>query len=206
MNTHIPFIKRTIIFVIWTSVLYIGYQLTNRYHLFTPHFLPLTSLDKKIPFLVWTTIPYLILVLGMYMPIFISKKKYFFRSLVALTIAVNINYLIFLFYPTQFARPPAPVETGFSEAMYLWLISIDTPANCFPSGHITSPGIGCWFYVAMYPKRKWIVWPVFTLLSLTVLTTKQHYIWDIFGGLMTMSLGIFFASRLKLFELKREEG
>lgn len=62
----------------------------------------------------------------------------------ALTAAVVVNYSIFLVFPTVIARPPVPVGDTTAEILYRWLIGIDSPANCFPSGHITAPAVGCW--------------------------------------------------------------
>ena len=200
MKINSPFTKRVLIVLLWTSVLYTGYQLTNRYQFFTVHHLPLTFIDDNVPFLVWTVIPYFILIGGMYLPIFINNKKIFYQSLIALTIAVCLNYSIFFFWPTIIERPPIPLGNTISEQLYRWLLSIDGPANCFPSGHITSPGIGIWFLTRDKPQHKLIYFPLFVLCSLTVLTTKQHYAWDILGGLSSMALGIFIAGKWQLEE------
>ena len=121
----------------WTSALYAIYQATNRYHFFTPVLLPVTPLDEVIPFWTWTVVPYFALIGGMYLPALIRDEWLFKRSLVALTIAVLINYTIFALWPTIIARPPLPEGVAFYDAWYRWLTTIDTPANCFPSG--TSP-------------------------------------------------------------------
>jgi membrane-associated phospholipid phosphatase len=113
----------------------------------------------------------------------------------ALTVAVLINYGIFLFFPTVIERPPRPDGTSLADGLYRWLIGIDTPANCFPSGHITAPAIGCWFLARQ--RFRW--WPgivgVYSVLAVSVLTTKQHYVIDIAGGLVTAAIGIVTASR-----------
>ena len=66
---------------------------------------------------------------------------------------------------------------------YRWLTAIDTPACSFPSMHIMLPAIMCW--VAWADGKPWAKWytAVVLLLSPTILTTKQHYAWDWFGGL-----------------------
>jgi hypothetical protein len=129
----------------WTSFLYIGYQLTNRYQLFSVYTLPASALDRALPFLVWTVVPYFLLIAGMYLPIFLRSDAALRESMTALTVAVLINYGIFLFFPTVIERPPRPDGTSLADGLYRWLIGINTPANCFPSGHITAPAIGCWF-------------------------------------------------------------
>jgi membrane-associated phospholipid phosphatase len=151
-------VRRNLVIVVpWTSFLYIGYQLTNRYQLFPVYTLPAS----------------------------------------ALTVAVLINYSIFLVFPTVLERPPLPTGDSLADELYRWLIGIDTPANCFPSGHITAPAIGCWFLARQ--RLRW--WPAITVayavLAISVLTTKQHYAIDIAGGAATAAIGIATASRLR---------
>lgn len=175
----------------WTTGLYTIYQITNRFHLFPPRTLPLTVLDEMIPFWPWTVVPYFVLIGGMYLPALLRDRLFFIRTVTALTIGVLINYTVFAFWPTTFVRPPAPTGTAFYEVWYRWLTVIDTPANCFPSGHITAPAIGCWALARENPWLRWWIVFLFIPFALTILTTKQHYVWDVFGGLATAGIGIF---------------
>jgi hypothetical protein len=175
----------------WTTVLYTIYQITNRYHLIAPQTLPVTALDRLIPFWPWTVVPYFVLIGGMYLPAFVGDRSFFRRTMTALTVGVLINYTIFALWPTTIIRPPAPAGPTFYEAWYRWLTIIDTPANCFPSGHITAPAIGCWALARENPQRRWLIAILFVPFALTILTTKQHYVWDLFGGLGTAAIGIF---------------
>jgi hypothetical protein len=189
--------RNALLVVPWTSFLYIGYQLTNRYPLSTPHTLPLLQFERDIPFLVWTVVPYFLLIGGMYLPVLLQSRARLIEAMTALTITVLINYSIFILFPTVMDRPPVPVGDSFAEVLYRWLIGIDTPANCFPSGHISVPAIGCWYLMQeRSPVRgRWIT-AVYVVLALSVLTTKQHYAIDIPGGLATAAIGIFFGRRL----------
>ena len=189
--------RNALIVVPWTSFLYIGYQLTNHFQFFPVRTLTATGLDRELPFLVWTVIPYFLLIGGMYLPIFLRSRELLHESLVALTVAVLVNYSIFFFFPTVIERPPVPAGANLAEVLYRWLIGIDSPANCFPSGHITVPAIGCWYIAKQRLRWRWPIAFVYALLALSVLTTKQHYAIDIVGGLFTAGLGIFVAARWK---------
>lgn len=189
-------LKRLAAVVIWTSALYTIYQATNRYHLFPPVMLPMTSLDHAIPFWTWTVVPYFLLIAGMYLSALIKDVGMFKRTLAAITIGVLINYTIFLLWPTTYPRPPLPDGTRFYDDWYRWLTVIDTPANCFPSGHITAPAIGVWALSRQYPRWRWLFIILFIPLSLTILTTKQHYVWDLFGGLVTAAIGIVATAKM----------
>ncbi len=187
--------RNTLIVVPWTSFLYVGYQFTNHYHFFPTHTLPALSIDRDIPFLVWTVIPYFLLIGGMYLPVFLRSREVLREALLALTVAVLVNYTIFLFFPTVIERPPVPAGDGLADVLYRWLIGVDSPANCFPSGHITVPAIGCWYIARQRLRWRWAIAILYSLLALSVLTTKQHYAVDIIGGLLTATLGIWTAAR-----------
>jgi hypothetical protein len=183
-------LRRLAIIIGWTSLLYLLYQATNRWHLVQPRSLPLTALDEAIPFWPGTVVPYFLLIGGMYLPALVPDQALFRRSLAALTVATVVNTLCFALMPTIYPRPPLPEDTGFPVSWYCWLTTIDTPANCFPSGHITAPAIGCWAVATQWPRcRPWL-WGGFALLALSVLTTKQHYVVDILGGAGTAWLGL----------------
>jgi hypothetical protein len=189
MNVASRIACRLAIVVGWTSALYTIYQLTNRVQWWPPIELPLTALDTAIPFWPWTVIPYFALIGLMYLPAFVADRALFHRSLRALTIAVLINYAIFALIPTTYPRPPLPAGDGLGLSWYRWLTTIDTPVNCFPSGHITAPALGCWVIIREHPSWRVPTAIVFALLALSILTTKQHYVWDLFGGLATAWIG-----------------
>ena len=196
-----PDVKRILIrfFIVvgWTTALYTIYQATNRYHLFTPTLLPVTLIDEVIPFWTWTVVPYFALIGGMYLLALVRDDRLFKRALVALTISVLINYTIFALWPTIITRPSLPQGTAFYDAWYRWLVTIDTPANCFPSGHITAPVIGCWALAQENPRWRWLIRLALIPFLLTILTTKQHYVWDLFGGLATAAIGVVLSRRLE---------
>lgn len=173
-----------------TAFLYTGYQLSNRIHVFEPRELPMTVVDRAIPFLLWTVWPYFALVLLLFLPLGIRDRALYRRALWAFTFAVTINIVVWMVWPTVYPRPPRPDGGGLTGLAYRWLVSIDTPANCLPSGHITSPVVGCWALSREHPKHRIWIWPSLLLLSLTILTTKQHYVWDLPAGMLSACLGI----------------
>lgn len=186
--------QRIISMFIITLVLYTGYQLSNRFHILDPRYLPLTRLDNSIPFLIWTVWPYFLLIFMAFLPIYIKDEHIFQRTMWAFIVGVCINIAIWILIPTVYYRPELPDNTNFTTFAYTWLCSIDTPANCLPSGHITSPLIGSWALSKYLPKHRVWIWTSFALLSLSIFTTKQHYTWDLPAGIITASIGIFASS------------
>lgn len=188
--------QRIVAMLVVTLLLYTGYQLSNRFHVLAPSYLPLTFFDTSVPFLLWTVWPYFLLIFMAFLPIYINDVHLFRRTMLAFIIAVTCNIMVWIFAPTVYVRPPLPEEGGLTSFAYSWLCSIDTPANCLPSGHITSPLIGSWALAKYSPKYKWGIWFSFFLLSISIFTTKQHYIWDMPAGIFTASLGIFLSNKI----------
>lgn len=50
--------------------------------------------------------------------------------------------------------------------------------------------IGCWALAQENPRWRWAIRLALIPFLLTILTTKQHYVWDLFGGLATAVIGI----------------
>ncbi|MBI4041607.1 MAG: phosphatase PAP2 family protein, partial [Deltaproteobacteria bacterium] len=94
-----------------------------------------------------------------------------------------IHYPIFFFFPTVIERPTTSLD-GWAGSAFSFLRWIDQPVNCFPSQHVSLcfvVALGFWNY------RRWIsifflFWAI--AISLSTLTTKQHYFWDVLGGLV----------------------
>jgi membrane-associated phospholipid phosphatase len=176
-----------------TTALYVPYLLSNQFPVFTPRELPLSVVDRALPFWTWSVVPYFILIGGMYLTAFVHDRRQFSVALRATVLAVALNNLVFLLWPTTYPRPLAEAGTDFYHAWYQFLIAVDTPANCFPSAHITAPAIGCWALGQQFPRWRWVIWLVFIPFALSILTTKQHYVVDLFGGLLTAAIGVFVA-------------
>jgi hypothetical protein len=167
-----------------------GYLWLN-HHLPAPSLLPLTVIDQSTPFLPWTMWPYLVLfVSDVILPLSLRHRRPFDDVVLAYVIAILSNVVIWNLMPTTYPRPAPPGGDSITDAAFRIMVSIDTPNVCFPSGHITIPAVGCWGVAREHPRYRVAIWTVFALLSLTVLTTKQHYAVDILGGCGTALVGI----------------
>ena len=173
-----------------------GYLLLNQYHLRAPIELPLSPLDRAIPFVAWTMWPYLVLMLlDVVVPLALRDRQVFRETIFAYVVAIALNFVFWTLLPTTYPRPAPPSGDSITEAAFRIMVSVDSPASCFPSGHITIPAVACWGFVREHPKLRLVVWVIFLLFSLTVLTTKQHYVADILGGLGTALVGVIAAQR-----------
>lgn len=74
--------------------------------------------------------------------------------------------------------------------------ALDRPFNAWPCLHIAqsfiiAAGVARWWMQRKWTWAVWLLWPAWLGLSLSVLTTKQHFIWDAFMGTL-LAVGVWF--------------
>lgn len=183
----------------WTLLvvggLYSLYLASNHHPIREPRLLPMLWVDDVIPMLPWTVWPYLLLSYFAVAPLFLRDEETVLRCLSALLFGYSLNLAVFFAFPTTFPRTFSPEMAGHARLGFEFLYGLDSPGNCFPSGHITAPFIMFWALAADFPKARVWLWTLFIVLCPTILTTKQHYFIDLPGGLLTGALGILLANR-----------
>lgn len=181
-------------------VFLLGYSIPNHFHLFTPQYLPLTSWDLAIPFVPWTIYAYI----SEYL-LFVTAYFHFSRELNrnryvwAYFGVLMIGAFFFVFYPTTYPRANYPLPAGLDPVTYyvFYLIrALDNPSNCFPSMHVTCCYLTAFAFLPKEEKRYkfWLYFVWSTVVALSTLPTKQHYIADVISGLVLSVIGyiIFF--------------
>ena len=175
------------------------YWTLNHFPLLRSHELPLTWLDRNIPFWTSTVWGYLALnVMAVALPLGVRDRRVFRRLMVAYGISIGTAAVFFTLWPTHYPRPPVPTDGSWHCLAYCWLIQVDTPECCFPSLHIMVPVTAC---AALWQDGRrrgvWLVLPLGVgICTLTILTTKQHYVWDLLGGWAAAALAIALSRRL----------
>lgn len=156
-----------------------------------PSYLPLTFIDDAIPFLPVTVWPYiLMLASNVILPFLIKEDRLFRATLLAYGVAISLNIIIWAAYPTAFPRPDLPMGDSLSETFYRWMVDFDKGTNCFPSGHVTIPAVLVWGLGRQWPNHRPWLYGLLLMGSMTILTTNQHYFWDLLGGLATAGVGM----------------
>jgi hypothetical protein len=170
----------------------------NHCPLFPSRALPLTAVDRAVPFWTWTVWPYLLLLSSdLLLPLLIRRHATVPRLLVAHATAMALALLTFLFLPTHYPRPAAPRGDDVSTTVYGVVAVVDSPECCCPSGHIIVPVLGCWaLWRDGHPRRRGLA-ALLVVLAPTILTTKQHYLWDLLGAVAAAGIGVL-ASRAVL--------
>ncbi len=118
-------------------------------------------------------------------------KQLFISALVVILSAM----VFFVLYPTYIPRKPVD-GTALGASILQWIYSADGLYCAFPSGHIYLCTLTGVFFSRWHPRTTWMWIIVLLLVSLSTLFTGQHFIIDIFGGLLFSLLGVYLGDRL----------
>ncbi|MBI3073037.1 MAG: phosphatase PAP2 family protein [Deltaproteobacteria bacterium] len=145
------------------------------------------EIDNWVPFWPWTVWCYLpFYVLIFHVSTFsIRKREIYFRTLGSIAIGMVICCAFFLSVPSSYPRPDLPDGTHYWHVSFLqWVRQIDVANNTFPSSHVAL-SFACALSTFRDNKRSGLVTIGMALcLAVSILTTKQHYVVDSFGGLL----------------------
>lgn len=169
----------------WNSITYFGSRLlTSDWK----HFNVEAMLDSVIPFLPWTVSIYLscyVFWIVNYILGVRQDRAEALRFISADFFAKTICLICFWVIPTTNVRPEVGAE-GIWNRLMIWLYNTDAADNLFPSIHCLTS----WFCYIAVRKNKRIpgIYVIFSLLfaisiCISTLTTKQHVIVDVIGGI-----------------------
>lgn len=179
-------------------VMLTGYQACKWEPFFTAHALPMTPIDRAIPFVpetVWIygTVSYATL----FLYLLLKKQADARRLFLSLVIGSFFCTLVFALYPTTYPRDlyPTPAGTSLTIERLANLRAADDPSNCMPSLHVVIATCLALFFVERERHRALrIAGPIWAaVVMFSTLTTKQHYVVDIPTGFVAGSLGYLIA-------------
>ena len=170
----------------------IAYLLSNHFHYYQPQQLPLTWVDRTIPFLpnsFWLYNSEYFYFVAVYMSA--SNLQNLNKFIYSTVTMVFFGCVIFSIWPTTYPRELFPLPNDLNYITY-HLFSLfretDTPANCCPSLHVSA--VILLSFIFLSDKRNlfpyYFAWAV--AITISTLTTKQHYFIDVVGGLTTAIL------------------
>ena len=160
---------------------------------------PITPVDTFVPFIGWTFVIYISLYL--YYPAAawfgrdsedrIREMFAFYQALFVMTWGV---FMVFILFPTEiYIREDIPDSVLNGEGFWgFWygdlMHKTDLPYNAWPSLHVTQS-----LMIVLLLKEWEIVegwtevalWTAWILLCISVMTTKQHFFFDLVSGIIT---------------------
>ena len=155
--------------------------------------MPVLGLDRVLPVQPAWTLVYGSLYLAVFLPmVVIHHEEHLRRTLWAFAMVWIVGSISWLCFPTILPRPPsAAIGGGF----YAWTLRIaysgDAPYNCFPSLHVAQPFLAA-LTCNLVSRRLGLaalVWA--TLVAVSTLFTKQHYVADVIAGIFLAGAAYF---------------
>jgi membrane-associated phospholipid phosphatase len=144
-----------------------------------------TAVDDAIPFLPWTSFCYLPFYLGVFvLALFaIECRRVFHRALAAMALVGVVAAFFHALLPATYPRPilVAPYA-NLGERFMAFVQSVDPPGNVFPSLHVAHSVALSLVLHRHRPQAGRAAWVMTAALTVSTLTTKQHFIADLFAG------------------------
>ena len=126
------------------------------------------------------------------LPILLIREEAQVRSTVRAYLAVWLTaYVCFFVYPTIAPRPAVVSGSGFLAASLNFLYSADTPFNCFPSLHVAHSVVSALACRRFHRGVGRAALGAATLIALSTLFTKQHYVLDVASGALLGAVASF---------------
>ncbi|MEW6209316.1 MAG: phosphatase PAP2 family protein [Acidobacteriota bacterium] len=147
-----------------------------------------SELDRLIPFIPATVWIYMAQFFFLFFSVMSLKKtETISRALYAMGAASAFSFAVFFVYPTTIAREMIASE-GWTGGLFEFLYRIDSSANCFPSLHVSLAWIAAAALFEEHGRKGLIAFFIAAAISLSTLTTRQHYFIDILSGLAVAAL------------------
>lgn len=119
------------------------------------------------------------------LPVLVVREEAHIRRTFWAYLAVWITaYVCFVVYPTVAPRPPEVVGDGFAVWGLRFLYDADPPYNCFPSLHVAHSFVSALTCYRLDRRLGHGALVCASLVGISTLFTKQHYIADVVGGIV----------------------
>ncbi len=153
--------------------------------------------EKDIPFVPSMIIGYsFVFLLVVILFLVIDNMPDFWDICRRFLIMTLICFAIFLLFPVRMKfRPAVGVGQDWITELVSFYFWMDKPYNLFPSMHLAAS-----FFVAFYCVRKgkiigWVTMTMATVVGVSVVLLKQHYIMDVVAGFTVAWFCSFFSCK-----------
>jgi membrane-associated phospholipid phosphatase len=176
------------LFLLLPPIFEVVYLLPQRVPMFEARRIPLTWVDRAVPFSPAWVLPYLSMYLLLPLPgLLATRREELWRYSIGLAVMFVVACVIFFACPVEYPRPATPPDGPW---VYRVMVSIDRPINALPSLHA-----GLVVFTLMFAARVMADWsqtwrrPLLALgwlwgalILYGTLATKQHYFVDLPTG------------------------
>lgn len=150
------------------------------------HHVPEIALDRAIPLVAaWALVYGALYLFLIALPVFVVRQQDHIRRTVFAYLSIWITaYVCFLLYPTMASRPAHVSGSGFTAWGLRFLYDADPPFNCFPSLHVAHSFVSALTAYRVNRRLGIASLVCATLVGVSTLYTKQHYIADVIAGIL----------------------
>lgn len=146
----------------------------------TPKFRFKLSLDDNIPLIPWTVWLYISYYLLMPLSVILLwQSPLFYPFISTQIIATMLASAFWKIFPNGVSRPPLSSGHKTHHKILSLIYYHDGDSNGLPSGHVMHSFISCYFLALIFPSLWLLFFIILFSISLSTLTTKQHYFLDI---------------------------
>lgn len=173
-----------LLFFLFTKSLYVPLNRRQSRHYWK------TSIDDRIPLLPLLVVPYVVFIPYMVLSIaLLWNTIYVVPLLESLSFAYVVASLFWYFVPNGVKRPDI-IEKKLHHRILVYIYKSDHDTNGFPSAHVFVTLICAYFlHIARVPFVP-LSWFVAGTIALSTIFTKQHYVVDLFGGIIMFLLSV----------------
>ena len=164
-------------------VMSVLYGAANLWHWRAPFVMPVSGVDRAIPFVDWSIWIYLSHFAMQAWLVAELARQGTLRPLAAVAWASVVSISAFFIFPTTLPVLSAFPSGPLSQAGFLLVERLNTPANSFPSLHVSLAAIAATALWRMGPKHGAIAVAWATAIVLSTLTARQHTALDVPAGL-----------------------
>lgn len=164
---------------------------------------PALALDRLLPLSPeWSLIYGALYAFLIVLPVFVIRHEELIGRTVRAYLSIwMLAYICFLVYPTTAPRPHTVLGNGFAVWGLRFLYDADPPYNCFPSLHVAHSFVSALACQRVNRTVGFVAISCASLVALSTLYTKQHYVVDVVAGILLALLA--FAVFLRGFSLAR---
>jgi len=173
---------------------------------------PTMGLDLSIPFVPASILAYYTLYFVFYpLPLFSMPDSARGRAEMllcgqSLFLVCAVSCVFFLLLPAEVytrsvAKEALAGQTGLWAMMFEGLWAIDSPWNSWPSLHVTQAGLLTFFAIHWWRGRLPLqvgIALVWVAMCISILTTKQHFVWDLLTAVALLGATWWFYVRPRL--------
>lgn len=138
--------------------------------------------ENRIPFLPWTFLIYISVFVQDAVIIRRIPAAQLRKTILLAAGMILIGLAFFVAFPIEYPRWLYQNNNG----LVILFRNADGPGNCFPSLHVAVSMLLASYYSFIEKSllKKVLMWLWALAIILSVLTTKQHYVIDIIGGII----------------------